>query len=70
MGLRIRCLTGLGLLDFEEFLVGRTLAALLKAGLEEAQVALRTATGERVGWLQGEAQCLAEWVKQFEGAGR
>ncbi|WP_157572651.1 hypothetical protein [Nevskia soli] len=49
---------------------GLALLALLKAGLEEAQVALRTATGERVGWLQGEAQCLAEWVKQFEGAGR
>ena len=49
---------------------GQALGELLRLALEEAQVALRTATAERVGWLQGEAQCLAEWVKWFEGAGR
>lgn len=49
---------------------GAAFVELLKAALEEAQAALRTATGERVGWLQGEAQCLAEWVERFEGAGR
>jgi hypothetical protein len=41
---------------------------LLQAALDEAEMALRTATGERVGWLQGEAQCLAGWLERVEEA--
>ncbi len=49
---------------------GAVLLGLLRAALEEAQVGLRTATGERIGWGQGEAQCLAGWVRCFEDAER
>jgi len=41
------------------------LVRLLEAELEQVHTALRTATGERVGWLQGEAQCLAGWLERF-----
>jgi hypothetical protein len=47
---------------------GQTLVGLLTAALEEAQLNLRTATGERIGWSQGEAQCLAGWLRSFEQA--
>ena len=47
---------------------GRALLELLQASLDDAQVRLRTATGERIGWAQGEAQCLAELITHFEAA--
>ena len=49
---------------------GAVLVGLLRASLDEAQLGLRTATGERMGWAQGEAQCLAQWLKHFEDAER
>ncbi len=49
---------------------GRAFIGLLGAALEEVNLALRTATGERVGWLQGEAQCLAGWLARIEEAER
>ena len=47
---------------------GRAFIGLLHAALDEVQLALRTATCERVGWLQGEAQCLAGWLERIEKA--
>jgi hypothetical protein len=47
---------------------GRAFIALLEAELEEVRTALRTATGERLGWLQGEAQCLAGWLERVAKA--
>ncbi len=44
---------------------GAAFVRLLEAELTEVSAALRTATGERVGWLQGEAQCLAGWLERF-----
>jgi len=47
---------------------GRAFIALLEAALDEVNAALRTASGERVGWLQGEAQCLAGWLERIRRA--
>jgi hypothetical protein len=49
---------------------GRAFIGLLEAALDEVQQSLRLATGERVGWLQGEAQCLAGWLQLIADAER
>ena len=49
---------------------GRVLVELLQAALEDTHVSLRTATGEKVGWLQGQGQFLAEWIGYFGDAER
>jgi hypothetical protein len=49
---------------------GQRFVELLEQSLTEAARTLRTATGERLGWAQGEAQCLAELLKWFEECGR
>lgn len=42
--------------------------ALLRAMLDDADVTMRTAIGERIGWKQGEAQFLAQHLADFEKA--
>lgn len=47
---------------------GAAFLAFLARMLDEADIATRTATGEKIGWLQGEAQCLASLIKHFSDA--
>lgn len=44
---------------------GKELIKLLQDDLNETDIGNRTATGERLGWGQGRAQCLVDWIKHL-----
>lgn len=48
--------------------MGTDFLNLLQAMLDESDIGLRTATGEKVGWRQGESQCLVQLLTDFANA--
>ena len=47
---------------------GRALLELLRADLAHTHLLLQGASGPQLGWAQGQAQCLAEWLRRLEEA--